>query len=95
LSYEGIHGIFQRLIGRDRWTLTRPDIPLRPATITPYVPARVAEAADATVPILSIRHVSKRFGSIVTQSDVSFDMSPPPCTADRPNGAGKTTLFNL
>jgi ABC-type branched-subunit amino acid transport system ATPase component/ABC-type branched-subunit amino acid transport system permease subunit len=96
LSYEGIHGIFQRLIGRDRWTLTRPDIPARPAAIVPYVPARVAEAADATVPILSIRHVSKRFGSIVTQNDVSFDMSRTGLhSLIGPNGAGKTTLFNL
>jgi ABC-type branched-subunit amino acid transport system ATPase component/ABC-type branched-subunit amino acid transport system permease subunit len=96
LSYEGIHGIFQRLIGRDRWTLTRPDIPSRPAAIVPYVPARVAETADASVPILSIRHVSKRFGSIVTQSDVSFDMSRTGLhSLIGPNGAGKTTLFNL
>ncbi len=96
LSYEGIHGIFQRLIGRDRWTLTRPDIPLRPATITPYVPARVAEAAYATVTILSIRHVSKRFCSILTQSYVSFDMSRTGLhSLIGPNGAGKTTLFNL
>jgi ABC-type branched-subunit amino acid transport system ATPase component/ABC-type branched-subunit amino acid transport system permease subunit len=96
LSHEGIQGIFQRFVRRDRWTLTRPDIPPRPATITPYTPARAAGAADTTVPILSIRHVSKRFGSIVTQNDVSFDMSRTGLhSLIGPNGAGKTTLFNL
>ena len=96
LSHEGMQGIFQRFVRRDRWTLTRPDIPPRPAAITPYLPARAVAAAGTTVPILSIRHVSKRFGSIVTQNDVSFDMSRTGLhSLIGPNGAGKTTLFNL
>ncbi len=30
-----------RMIGRDRWMLTRWGIPDRPASITPYVPASI------------------------------------------------------
>ncbi|MGJ4925596.1 ATP-binding cassette domain-containing protein [Bradyrhizobium sp. HKCCYLS2038] len=96
LSQEGIHGIFQRLIGRNRWTLTRDGIPPRPAVIQNYVPSRPSADADAAGPILSIRNLSKHFGSIVTQDNISFDMSRTGLhSLIGPNGAGKTTLFNL
>ncbi|WP_316225352.1 branched-chain amino acid ABC transporter ATP-binding protein/permease [Bradyrhizobium sp. SZCCHNS3052] len=98
LSDEGIHGIFQRIAGRSRWTLTRNVIPPRPRDIIPYAPdrARQAAATASQVPILAIRNLSKHFGSIVTQNDVSFEMSRTGLhSLIGPNGAGKTTLFNL
>ena len=33
-------GVMQRLVRRDRWTLTRSGIPPRPQRIEPYQPAR-------------------------------------------------------
>jgi ABC-type branched-subunit amino acid transport system ATPase component/ABC-type branched-subunit amino acid transport system permease subunit len=93
ISPEGMQGIFQRLIRRDRWTLTRNTVPARPAEIAPFKP----RASDTTSgPVLQTRNLSKSFGSIVTQKDISLDIH------DRvlhsiigPNGAGKTTLFNM
>ncbi|WP_315780082.1 MULTISPECIES: branched-chain amino acid ABC transporter ATP-binding protein/permease [unclassified Bradyrhizobium] len=96
LSSEGIHGIFQRVIGRNRWTLTRNAILARPPAIVPYAPDHVAKAAISDAPILAIRNLSKHFGSIVTQKDISFEMSRTGLhSLIGPNGAGKTTLFNL
>ncbi len=96
LSFEGIQGVLQRLIGRDRWTLTRWGIPDRPQAIATYAPAPTASAAGATKPILSVRNLSKSFGSIVTQSGVSLDVARTGLhSLIGPNGAGKTTFFNL
>lgn len=96
LSFEGIQGVFQRAIGRDRWTLTRWGIPARPASIAPYVPASIRSGADTAGPILSVRNLSKSFGSIVTQSGVSLDVAHTGLhSLIGPNGAGKTTFFNL
>jgi ABC-type branched-subunit amino acid transport system ATPase component/ABC-type branched-subunit amino acid transport system permease subunit len=96
LSPEGIQGIFQRVIGRNRWTLTREGIPGRPARIEPYRPALATSASMDGAAILSIQGLSKRFGSIVTQDDVSIDVSRVGLhSLIGPNGAGKTTLFNL
>lgn len=95
LSPEGMQGIVQRIVKRDRWTLTRSGIPARPTSIVPYRPTAAASVETGT-PILSIKNLSKRFGSIVTQHDISLDIH-----ANRlhsfigPNGAGKTTLFNI
>ncbi|NLH82221.1 MAG: ATP-binding cassette domain-containing protein [Phyllobacteriaceae bacterium] len=95
-SHEGVQGIFLRLFGRsDRWTLTRSGIPARPATIPTYVPAVAATDADGR-PILSVRDLSKSFGSIVTQSGISLDVGRVGLhSLIGPNGAGKTTFFNL
>ena len=95
LSHEGVHGIMQRLIGRNRWTLTRTAIPKRPATIASHMSAYAVLHVDST-PILTVQSVSKRFGSIVTQDNVSLDVSRTGLhSLIGPNGAGKTTLFNL
>jgi branched-chain amino acid transport system ATP-binding protein len=46
-------------------------------------------------PILRIQHVSKFFGGLAANSDVSFDMELGMIMGlIGPNGAGKTTLFN-
>jgi branched-chain amino acid transport system ATP-binding protein len=49
----------------------------------------------ATAPILEIRHVSRFFGGLAANSDVSFSMEEGMIMGlIGPNGAGKTTLFN-
>jgi branched-chain amino acid transport system ATP-binding protein len=47
-----------------------------------------------TTPILDIQHVSKQFGGLAANSDVSFQMEQGMVMGlIGPNGAGKTTLF--
>ncbi len=47
-------------------------------------------------PLLSVNHLTKRFGGVVAQDNVSFSIYPNEiCGLIGPNGAGKTTLFNL
>ena len=48
----------------------------------------------STEPIIRLRGVTKRFGSKVAVSDVSFDVTPGRCLGWLgPNGSGKTTLI--
>jgi branched-chain amino acid transport system ATP-binding protein len=93
-SPEGIQGLVQRVLRRSRWTLVRSGIPPRPARIETY---RGAHAdLDPGKPILTLRGISKRFGSLVTATDIDLDVHP--CRLHSligPNGAGKTTLFNM
>jgi branched-chain amino acid transport system ATP-binding protein len=93
-SPEGMQGLVFRLMGRTDWTLTRKAIPPRPATIAPY---RVERAAlDPSQPILTISGLHKRFGSLVTASDINLEIYPYKLhSLIGPNGAGKTTLFNM
>ncbi len=48
------------------------------------------------MPLLSVEHVTQRFGGIVALDDVSLDVEPGEIVGlIGPNGAGKTTVFNL
>ena len=47
-------------------------------------------------PLLSVEHVTRRFGGIVALDDVSVEAAPGEIVGlIGPNGAGKTTLFNV
>ncbi|MEI7705635.1 MAG: ABC transporter ATP-binding protein [Deltaproteobacteria bacterium] len=51
--------------------------------------------SETDSPILDIQHVSKQFGGLAANSDVSFSMTEGMILGlIGPNGAGKTTLFN-
>ena len=94
LAPEGIQGFFRKLVGRTGWTLVRETIPARPATIVPF--ESEAAEVDTTKPVLSVRGISKSFGSIVTARSIDLDVMP--CQVHSfigPNGAGKTTFFNM
>src|SRR5438093_642064 len=48
------------------------------------------------MPLLSVEHVTRRFGGIVAVDDVSLDVDEGEIVGlIGPNGAGKTTVFNL
>jgi branched-chain amino acid transport system ATP-binding protein len=96
LSPEGIQGAVQRLLRRDqRWTLVRPDIPARPEHIAPFRDAEQRDMA-ADQPILTVRGLHRRFGSLVVAADVHLDVYPYRLhSLIGPNGAGKTTFFNM
>jgi ABC-type branched-subunit amino acid transport system ATPase component/ABC-type branched-subunit amino acid transport system permease subunit len=91
---RGLHDLGQRLFKRPRrYTMVKPDIPARPATIAPYVPAAIADDSED---VLEIRKLSKNFGAIVTAREIDLRINPRGLhSLIGPNGAGKTTLFNL
>lgn len=93
-SPEGMTGLVQRLLRRERWTLTRREIPARPSTVPVYEAAAIA--ADPGKPILTIRGLSKSFGNLVTAKAIDLDVHPFQLHSFiGPNGAGKTTFFNM
>ncbi|MCA3560625.1 MAG: ABC transporter ATP-binding protein [Aestuariivirga sp.] len=52
-------------------------------------------ATATKTPVLSVEHVTMRFGGLTAISDLSFEAYPNEITAlIGPNGAGKTTVFN-
>ncbi len=56
--------------------------------------AKTVKAAGAT-PLLTVEHLTMRFGGLVAVDDVSFEAADKEITAIiGPNGAGKTTVFN-
>ena len=64
----------------ERWTLVRAGIPPRPDRIEPYVGGHAH--LDAGKPILTLRGISKRFGSLVTANDIDLEVSTrAACTA--------------
>lgn len=93
-SPEGMQGLWQRLLGRQRWTLVRPDIPPRPAVIAPF--ASSAAGLDRGKLLLQTFALSKNFGSLVTAKSIDLEVR---CgvlhSIIGPNGAGKTTFFNM
>jgi branched-chain amino acid transport system ATP-binding protein len=93
-SPEGMQGLLFRLWGRADWTLTRPQIPARPATIRPYHAA--GARLDPAEPILTVTGLHKRFGSLVVATELNLRVYPYQLhSLIGPNGAGKTTFFNM
>src|SRR5690606_8947956 len=58
-------------------------------------PEPAAEGAGIAMPLLSVSQVTKRFGGLLANDAISFDVEEGELLAViGPNGAGKTTLFN-
>jgi ABC-type branched-subunit amino acid transport system ATPase component/ABC-type branched-subunit amino acid transport system permease subunit len=93
LSPEGLSGVYARLRGHNRWTLTRTPLPDMPSDLAdPFATQR--SVGHQT--ILEVNHLSKRFGSVVTADDISLKITAGTVhSLIGPNGAGKTTLFNM
>jgi ABC-type branched-subunit amino acid transport system ATPase component len=93
-SPEGMQGMLFRLMGRTDWTLVRRGIPPNHVQI----PLRQfgASGLDAAKPVLEVRGLNKRFGSLVVAQDIHLDVHPFMLhSLIGPNGAGKTTFFNM
>ncbi len=88
-------GLVQRLRGRQEWTLTRRGIPPRPARSS-RIARRARRSSIPARPILTVRGLHKRFGSLVVAQDIDLEVHPYRLhSLIGPNGAGKTTFFNM
>ena len=77
------------------WTLVRPSIPPRPASIERFRPP-TGTAAESGEPLLQVRGLTKSFGKLVVASGYDFDVHAGMLHSFiGPNGAGKTTFFNM
>ena len=93
-SPEGMQGMVFRLLGREDWTLVRRSAPARPAQIVSHEGG--AQGLDATKPVLEVRGLNKRFGSLIVAQNIDLDVHPYMLhSLIGPNGAGKTTFFNM
>jgi branched-chain amino acid transport system ATP-binding protein len=93
-SPEGMQGMVFRLIGRSDWTLVRRGVPARPSVIARHQGGTTG--LDPTRPVLEVRGLNKRFGSLVVAQDINLDVHPFMLhSLIGPNGAGKTTFFNM
>ncbi len=93
-SPEGMQGLVFRLMGRTDWTLVRRFVPPRPANIASFEGG--AAGMDPAKPVLEVRGLNKRFGSLVVAQDIHLDVHPYMLhSLIGPNGAGKTTFFNM
>jgi ABC-type branched-subunit amino acid transport system ATPase component/ABC-type branched-subunit amino acid transport system permease subunit len=93
-SPEGMQGMLFRLMGRTDWTLVRRLVPPRPSVITRREDG--AAGLDAARPMLEVRDLNKRFGSLIVAQNIHLDVHPYMLhSLIGPNGAGKTTFFNM
>jgi ABC-type branched-subunit amino acid transport system ATPase component/ABC-type branched-subunit amino acid transport system permease subunit len=96
LSPEGISGIWFRLTGRDRWTLTDEEIPPRPRETMSLLDMESTALTAGEASVLEVRGLSKRFGSLVVADGIDLTVKARTLhSLIGPNGAGKTTFFNV
>jgi branched-chain amino acid transport system ATP-binding protein len=98
LSPEGIMGLAMKTFAGNRWTLTRDMTPAMPANLVSLLDGSVSEQAAerAGDPILTVRGLSKRFGSLVVADNIDLTIARGSLhSVIGPNGAGKTTFFNM
>lgn len=94
LAPEGLIGLCQRLLGRERWTIIRNEIPSRPDFIPKIGGSIASDASDQ--PILQVRDLNKHFGALEVAGQINLEVYPRGIhSLIGPNGAGKTTFFNM
>src|SRR5262249_12343830 len=87
-SPQGLHGLYQQLFGRQRYTLVRDGIPPRPTSIRRYDPGSLDGPEDR--PILEVRKLSRNFGAVVTAREINLQINARGLhSLIGPNGAGK------